>query len=271
MEFTVRFVPGDAPCLQFDVRDSGIGMNDDEIGRLFHPFSQADASTARRFGGSGLGLAISKRLAQLLGGDISLVDSRVGRGSCFRCTVATGSLNGVRLVTCDSESVELQSASQETPPQEETPLLQNCRILFAEDGPDNQRLISHVLKKAGAEVTLVENGQLAVDAALASLEDGRPFDITLMDMQMPVLGGYDATAILRERGYAMPIIALTAHAMSGDREKCLAAGCDDYATKPIDRHELIKTIRQFLHPQPSSTPHESCGDRAPDPTTLSNI
>jgi CheY-like chemotaxis protein len=122
------------------------------------------------------------------------------------------------------------------------------RILLAEDGPDNQRLVSFILKKAGANVTLADNGQEAVNKTLDAIGRREPFDVVLMDMQMPVMDGYQATSFLRSQGYAGPIIALTAHAMTGDRDKCLAAGCTDYVAKPIDRVALIFLIQQHLQP-----------------------
>ncbi|MEI8374061.1 MAG: response regulator [Planctomycetota bacterium] len=122
------------------------------------------------------------------------------------------------------------------------------RVLLAEDGPDNQRFIAFVLKKAGAEVTLAENGQIAYDETLAAVVQGRPFDVILMDMQMPVLDGYEATRQLREQGYTGPIIALTAHAMATDRQKCMDAGCDDFANKPIERQNLLSTVAHWMAP-----------------------
>ena len=243
-------LPDGGPAIEFDVVDTGVGMTDEQAARLFKPFSQADASTTRKFGGTGLGLAISKRLGEALGGDVQLVESKPGVGSRFRLTVATGSLDGVRMLECPAESHRVLPEAQAEAAPEVGPL--DCRILLAEDGPDNQRLITHVLKKAGAEVTVVENGQLAVDAALAAThgrrekDPERPFDVILMDMQMPVMDGYTATSTLREQGYTGPIIALTAHAMASDRQKCVDSGCDDYASKPIDRRKLIETIRHYV-------------------------
>jgi PAS domain S-box-containing protein len=238
----------DNPKMEFAVADSGIGMTNEQISRLFQPFSQADASTSRRFGGTGLGLTICKRIIDQLGGEI-LVESEYGKGSVFRTIVPIGPLKDVKRST---------QTLRPLPPQKEKARPEsleglNCRILLAEDGPDNQRLLTFLLTKAGAHVTLAENGQVAVNLVLESLSGPRrrrsdihPFNVILMDMQMPVLDGYGATRQLREEGVSIPIIALTAHAMQGDRENCLAAGCDDYLTKPIDRHALCATIRRYM-------------------------
>ncbi len=239
-----RFVNETKPMMQFDVLDTGIGMTPGQMSAVFRPFTQADTSTTRQFGGTGLGLSISKRLAEMLGGDISILNSEVGMGTCFRVSVETGPLDGVEMID-DPTDVTMLAAEKPKEANLSSDAL-DCRVLLAEDGPDNQRLIAHVLRKAGAEVTIVENGKLALDNALDAHEQGIAFDVILMDMQMPVMDGYEATALLRQKGYSGPIIALTAHAMTGDREKCIRAGCDDFATKPIDRKKLIATIRSIL-------------------------
>jgi len=249
-----RFVTSDeqGPMLQYDVVDTGIGMTREEIPRLFQPFSQADSSTTRRFGGTGLGLVLAKRLAQMLGGELVLVESQAGVGTRFRATVATGSLDDVRMIEGglneEAATGQHKASAATLSLTDQTKALNGFRILLAEDGPDNQRLIAHMLKKAGAEITVVDNGKLAMDAALAAMHGRRdddpahPFDVILMDMQMPVMDGYEATRRLRAADYRGPIIALTAHAMAGDLNKCLNAGCDAYASKPIDRRELIDLI-----------------------------
>ena len=236
---------GDNPQMQFDVTDTGRGMSPDTVAGLFQPFNQADSSTTREFCGTGLGLTISKRFAVLLGGDVTLVRTEVGVGSTFRATVATGDLKGVTML---ADPIAATKRKKEAPAVKTTDSqdLSNRRILLAEDGPDNQRLISIILKLAGAAVTVAGNGELAVEAAFAARDEGLGFDCILMDMQMPVLDGYEAAAQLRSRGYTGPIIALTAHAMTGDRDKCIQAGCDDHATKPINRKRLIEMIQAHL-------------------------
>ncbi len=232
---------GDEPCLQFDVIDTGQGIREEAKESLFQPFTQVDTSTTRRIGGTGLGLTISQRFAGLLGGDITILETELGVGSTFRVTVATGPLDNVKMLE-DPLSATVLAEDASAVAQALRAKLQGLRILFADDGPDNQRLISFFLRKAGADVTVQENGKLALDAALAARDEGKPFDVILMDMQMPVMDGYEATVQLRQKGYTEPIIALTARAMEGDREQCLKAGCDDYATKPIDRKKLIDLI-----------------------------
>ena len=229
--------------LQFDVIDTGIGMTQEQVLRLFKPFMQADSSTSRKFGGTGLGLSISKRLAKLLGGDI-LVSSTPGKGSTFSVTVETGPLDDVQMLENPAEA--MAEGRREPKPNAVTDVKLDCRILLAEDGPDNQRLISFVLKKAGAQVTVAENGQEALEQVLAAKDAGRPFEVVLMDMQMPVMDGYTATQELRQAGYDGPIIALTANAMLGDDEKCREVGCDDYLTKPIDRTKFLPVIASHV-------------------------
>jgi PAS domain S-box-containing protein len=231
----------ETPHLQFDVTDTGIGLGPEQLEGLFEPFTQADTSTTRRFGGTGLGLAICRRLAQRLGGEIQ-VSSTPGRGSTFSTTVATGALGETKRIgpACGLA----RAPGQEAQAAPAAAALAAHRVLLAEDGPDNQRLIKALLRKAGAEVTLADNGNIALDLALAAHANGQPFDVILMDMQMPVLDGYEATRRLRAADYGGVIIALTAHAMDGDRERCLEAGCDAYATKPVNRDQLIGVIRE---------------------------
>ena len=228
------------PQLQLRVIDTGIGIDEKHIGELFRPFTQADSSMTRNFGGSGLGLSICKRLAEALGGMIA-VESKIGEGSTFTVTVDVGSLAGIRLIESPTEDLVLSPSLHANRPQ--APL--NCRVLLVEDGPDNQRLISFLLKKAGATVEIAENGQIACEKILTNQNNEAAFHVVLMDMQMPVMDGYDATRYLRDNHYAGPIIALTAHAMESDRAKCLAAGCTSYLSKPVDRQKLLALVAQF--------------------------
>ena len=230
----------DAPRLRIQIVDSGPGMSQEAIGRLFQPFTQLDASTTRRFGGTGLGLAISKRLVELLGGQLH-VQSTPGQGSNFTVEVPTGSLKGVERVAGPLESMcASESAAGDQQPR---PARIWGRLLLAEDNPDNQAMFAHHLRKAGADVVLVGDGQAACDAVAGA---DPPFDLILLDMQMPVLDGYAAASRLRHDGFKGPIIALTAHAMEEDRAKCVAAGCTDHLAKPIKRDVLIAAVARYL-------------------------
>ncbi len=267
---------GGRPLLQIEVIDTGIGITPHQISRLFKPFSQADTSTTRNFGGTGLGLDISRRLAKMLGGDITIA-SEHGKGSTFTITVETGPLEAVKMIDSAEAAASHQPKSSQkmAVPHGKNPLA-GAKILLAEDGPDNQRLISFVLKRAGAEVTLAENGRVACEKIADANQSGQPFDVVFMDMQMPELDGYDATAQLRREGYTRPIVALTAHAMAGDRKKCMDAGCDDFATKPIDMKALVQTAAKHLHIARSSgetdpTAHDNAPVSSPAPPASSSL
>jgi PAS domain S-box-containing protein len=229
--------------LRFDVTDSGIGMSDAEQAKLFQAFVQADESTTRLFGGTGLGLTISRKFARMLGGDIS-VASRPGQGSTFTAVVRVGPVDAVSLV----DQLGDAGVGSPEPAESESPAdaLVGASVLLAEDGLDNREILTAYLLGAGAIVKSVEDGRQAVVAAQAASAAGHPFAAILMDMQMPVLDGYGAARELRALGHAGPIIALTAHAMADDREKCLAAGCDDYLAKPVDRQTLVGTIARHV-------------------------
>jgi CheY-like chemotaxis protein len=228
--------------LHVAVHDTGQGIDAGKLDAIFDAFTQADTSITRRFGGTGLGLTICKRFAQALGGDIS-VTSVTKRGSTFTVTIDPGDLSGVpRHVPGSSNVVQRMTAHTiRAVPGANTADVRG-RVLLAEDGPDNQRLITHYLRRFGLDVMVVDNGRAAVEA----VQEHGAFDIILMDMSMPVMDGYTATGLLRTQGYTAPIVALTAHAMSGDRERCLRAGCTEYLTKPVDPALLRKTCMGYL-------------------------
>jgi len=232
------------PMLQLTVSDTGIGMASAQTGEMFEAFTQADAAATRKFGGTGLGLAICDRLTSLMEGTIE-VESQPGQGSVFRVNLPVGVVDGAELVP-GNRKLSAPDEWRRSRAAERPSLPPGGRILVAEDGLDNQRLIVETLEDAGAEVEIAENGAIAMKLALEEQERGHAFDVILLDMQMPVLDGREAVRRLRSMGYDRPIVALTAHAMSGDRQKCLDAGCDEYASKPIDRRRLVQLIARFL-------------------------
>jgi CheY-like chemotaxis protein/nitrogen-specific signal transduction histidine kinase/HPt (histidine-containing phosphotransfer) domain-containing protein len=228
-----------ANTVRFDVIDTGIGMTEQELGRLFKPFVQADVSTTRNFGGTGLGLYISKRLAGMLGGEIR-VASEPGRGSRFSLTVPVGATcRAIDLLTSGRDFVDLQRPAFQIT-SIEIPKLSG-RVLVAEDGLDNQRLVASYLRRAGVEFDIVDNGRLAVDHALA-----HEYALVLMDIQMPVMDGVAATELLRRSNYRGPIVALTANVMQGDMAAYRQSGCTDVLAKPIDRRRFYAVLSRHV-------------------------
>ena len=234
--------PGSGPGqLRVSVTDTGIGLTAEQQAGLFNDYAQADVTHARRFGGTGLGLSISRKLARLLGGDLT-VTSEAGRGSTFTVTVPAGQLAGTRH--------DAKAAPMPIGLSTDRPVRLSGRVLLADDSPDNQRLLSVHLRTAGATVDGVDDGRQAVDLALAAAAAGRPYGVILMDIQMPHLDGYGATAELRGSGYTGPIVALTANAMEHERDRCLRCGCNDFLTKPIQAQMLLRTVARFLREEP---------------------
>ena len=222
--------------VRFDVEDTGEGIPADRLEAVFDSFTQADGSTSRRFGGTGLGLAITKQLAHLMDGKIS-VASDPGKGSVFSLVIPAN--------THKTQSPAIESRNRSQNPAEnladaDQPGISGT-VLVAEDNPSSQVLIKTLLQKHGLKVTIVQNGKEAVEEALA-----HSFDIIFMDMQMPVVNGYEATKTLREKGLSTPIIAVTANAMEHDGERCKQAGCTDYISKPIDRKRLADIIESHM-------------------------
>ncbi len=225
--------------IRFDVEDTGIGIPDEKQASIFEPFTQADGSTTRKYGGTGLGLTITKQLTELMGGTLS-VASEAGKGSVFSLVIPTG-------VEVEKQPLLDRSKSAHQPENTQNIEKDNFAgsVLVAEDNRTNQMLIIKLLEKVGLEVAIAEDGNVATQKATTE-----SYDIILMDMQMPVMNGYEATNALRKKGIAIPIIALTANAMKEDEQKCLDAGCDEYLSKPVDQNKLSKVLSKYLHSVP---------------------
>ncbi|MCG3122556.1 MAG: Sensor histidine kinase RcsC [Phycisphaerales bacterium] len=220
--------PGDACTVRFDVRDTGIGMTPEQVGGLFKPFTQGDMSTTRRFGGTGLGLAISRRLAEAMGGVLT-VQSDVDRGSTFSLLLPT------RRASAGEEEVDKAQAAPAR-----RAFREGDRILLAEDGPDNRRLLTTILERAGACVDAVGDGQEAVAAVGRAMRANRPYDLVLLDVDMPVMDGLAAASAIRGMNYRGAMIAVTAHALIDDAHRCRAAGFDAHLPKPVNRASLVE-------------------------------
>ena len=234
-----RFIEGGQgnDRLKLTILDTGIGMEQAQLKKIFDPFVQADASVTRKFGGTGLGLSISKRIVTALGGEID-VTSAVGKGTEISFEIACGDTSAQPRLS-EQEYLDGLKAQPAKAALSQVAALSGGKVLVVDDGKANRQLIKLVLTKAGCIVTEAENGQIGRDLALAS-----EYDVVLMDMQMPVMDGYQATKELREASFAGPIIALTANAMAGDREKCMEAGCSGFLAKPVNIDELIVVVSQ---------------------------
>jgi PAS domain S-box-containing protein len=220
-------------AVKIDVIDTGIGIREDVLPQLFQPFSQGDATTSQKYGGSGLGLSISAQIIEMLGGELTAT-SVFGKGSTFSITVPVGDVKDVNMLHNPTEIIEDLDAHRSLTAVKE---LLGLKILVVEDSIDNQNMIKVLLCTAGAKVEIAENGRIAVEKA-----ESDSYDIILMDMNMPEMDGYEATRMLRSRGYDRPILALTANAMAEDKQCCLDAGCNDHLGKPIDRSQMIRSI-----------------------------
>jgi PAS domain S-box-containing protein len=214
-------------CIRFDVADTGIGIPAEKLDSVFELFMQMDTGKTRKYDGAGLGLAIARQLAELLGGSLS-VTSDVGVGSVFSLIIPA----------LDAVSAEQEPVANSRP---RAVKKFSGHVLLVDDYDGIRKTFGRLLERLGLKVTLAENGREAVDVALS-----QSFDVILMDVQMPVLDGYSATRILREKGLNTPIIALTAHAMESDRQTCLDVGCNDYLSKPIDQDELLRILRTHV-------------------------
>ena len=233
--------PGSPGQLLIQIADTGFGIDDSELREIFSPLSRANC-VARQ--DTGLGLAIARRLAELMDASISASSAR-GVGTTFTLVIPISSPETTQLVHSPEKHGRREAASESI----SLSPLEGMRVLYCEDGIDNQRIVAFALRKAGAEVELVDNGRIGIETFLRASDNGDPFDLILMDMQMPEMDGYAATRELRKLGVRIPIIALTAHAMVSDREKCMVAGCDDYAAKPIERQALVALCSRWCSPE----------------------
>lgn len=213
------------------VQDTGIGISAEEQKKLFQPFEQANPNLTRTYGGTGLGLDLSRKFARAIGGDIVIIQSTPGIGSVFTLTLP----GCFRAYQPSIENKPLISQGSSDPA-----VLRDFKVLLIEDCIDNQEIIKHFLKDTGCELNVAINGREGIEMALA-----KDFDAMLMDIQMPVMDGYEATQQLRQGGYKKPILALTAHALNEDREKALSLGFSDYITKPIQRKNLVATLNKY--------------------------
>ncbi len=228
---------GEPRSLVFSVIDTGIGIAESSLERIFSPFAQAEASINRTFGGTGLGLSISREIARRMGGDLT-VESEVGQGSTFTLSLP---------VLCKEASVQASAeVSAGAPSRAAGPAAFRGRVLVVEDNEINRRLLNELLRRRGLDVTSAPNGAAGLECATDAVEANQTFDLVLLDMHMPVQDGFVTVKKLREQGYSRPVVALTASAMPGDRRRCIDAGCDEHLAKPINNALLDEVLSTYL-------------------------
>lgn len=235
VELRVSYLDGK---LELEVEDTGAGITPEQADKLFRPFAQADVSTTRKYGGSGLGLVLTRRLSEALGGEFNLKSSTAGKGSIFAVKLSVVVPVNTRLVT----PVQINHFGEH-----ERPPLQDMSILLVEDVPDNQKLISIMLKRAGANVEIANHGR----EGLAMVKQSH-YNVILMDVQMPEMDGPTVVAQLRKEGFTLPVVAITAHASSEERARCLSAGFTEFLSKPLQPDQLIKLLGSFSSSGPAS-------------------
>jgi len=240
VSLTVKLASTDSSKLNFLVQDTGTGITAEQAQRLFSPFTQADATTTRRFGGTGLGLSLSKKLALALGGNVILESSTLGKGSTFVVSIDHGQSKEIIFESTDHTLEETAAKVLNFASRAGTTPLSSLNILVVDDSLDNLALIKRLLSLSGAQVETANSGREGVEKALSE-----KFSLVLMDLQMPDMDGYEATKELRSRGFDKPIIALTAHAMKEERKRCLESGFNNHLTKPIDRNALIHILSEY--------------------------
>lgn len=230
-----------AGTLQFMVKDTGCGIPEDQIKRLFKPFMQVDTTSRRQYGGTGLGLVLSKRLAQMLGGDAEIVETEENKGTTFSVTIDAGEIGPLAMLKIDPQ---VDSGSSASSPEDalENSFLSDAKILVVDDAIENCNLFRIYLEKAKAKVDVAHNGNQALDLA-----NSHEYDLVFLDLQMPGKDGFEVLKELRGREFRKPVIALTAHAMPEERRKTLSYGFDEHVSKPVSADKLISTARRFLH------------------------
>jgi CheY-like chemotaxis protein/HPt (histidine-containing phosphotransfer) domain-containing protein len=237
-----------------DVKDTGSGIPSDKLPAIFEKFTQADGSITRKYGGTGLGLAITRSLVDLHGGDLT-VESVVGRGSTFRV-----------VLPCETAAAAVAQPEETAPRAELYPRPASARLLLVEDNLVNQKVVLAILRKKGYRIDVAGDGREALE-----MLDAAHYDLVLMDVQMPVLDGLEATRLIRRdpRFDRLPVIAMTAHAMNGDRERCLQAGMNAYISKPVQPAHLVATIERHLMPDATADPAAVTGQ--PPSTPLERL